>query len=263
MLSDAAREDVVRYVVNAEFNAAALYFSDGSFLQFEHTGRQNRWARPSADDTRAGAVCRSLAQFRLNAKHLQLFFTDGSNVEYFQRTLDKDMIEHFVGELQRYKAMGEKALGQVSDAALNRIPVKDGNSIGMIVRHISGNLTSRFTDFLTTDGEKPWRKRDDEFEERYYSRSDVESMWKAGWDVVTRELAAVKDADMDKTVTIRGVPFSVHEALSRLVSHVAYHVGQIVVLARMAAEGEWHWITIPKGQSESYNQNPTKEKRLT
>jgi hypothetical protein len=173
------------------------------------------------------------------------------------------MIKDFLNEMHRYKAVAEKAMAQIPDDALNKLPVKDGNSIAMIVRHLNGNLRSRFTDFLTTDGEKPWRQRDAEFQEQNYSRSEVMAMWQAGWDVVERELPKVTDADFDKTVTIRGVQFTAHEALTRLVAHLAYHVGQIVMLARMARDGEWQWITIPKGASEVYNQNPTMEKKLT
>ena len=169
-------------------------------------------------------------------------------------------IKDFLDEFERYKVIGEKAIDQVPDAALNRILAKDGNSIAMLVRHINGNLMSRFTDFLNSDGEKPWRKRDLEFEERNYSRSEVNALWSQGWETVERELTKVTDDDLETTVTIRGVPFTAHGALCRLVAHAAYHVGQIVLLARVTAE-EWHWITIPKGESEQYNQNPAMEKK--
>ena len=170
------------------------------------------------------------------------------------------LIKDFLDEFERYKVMGEKAIAQVPDAALNRILAKDGNSIAMLVRHINGNLRSRFTDFLNSDGEKPWRQRDLEFEERNYSRSEVNAMWAEALETVKRELAKITDDDLEKEVTIRGVPFTAHGAICRLVAHFSYHVGQIVLLARVAAE-QWHWITIPKGQSEQYNQNPTMEKK--
>jgi hypothetical protein len=137
----------------------------------------------------------------------------------------------------------------------------NGNSIAMLVRHLGGNLASRFTDFLTADGEKPWRNRDDEFADGVYSRAEVDEAWRAGWDVLRRELAALTDADLERQVTIRGQGLTVHAALCRSLAHAAMHVGQIILLARIVATDEWKWISIPKGQSQQYNQNPTLEKR--
>jgi hypothetical protein len=170
------------------------------------------------------------------------------------------MIEDFSIEYRRYRALGERALAQMSDAALNHVPAPDGNSAAMIVRHLGGNLASRFTDFLTTDGEKPWRDRDAEFETRAYTRDEVEAWWRGGWDVLETQLAALADADLTRTVTIRGQPLSVHAALTRSAAHAAHHVGQLVLLARMTAEGPWHWLSIPKGESAAYNLAPTRER---
>lgn len=170
-------------------------------------------------------------------------------------------VKDFIDEYQRYRLVGEKAMAQVPDDALNRIVAPDGNSIAMIVRHVGGNLVSRFTDFLTTDGEKPWRNRDDEFVEGAYTRAEVDEAWRTGWSVVETELEKLTDDDLERIVTIRGQELSVHAALSRSVTHVAMHMGQIVLLARMLATDEWKWITIPKGQSQQYNQNPVLEKR--
>ena len=159
------------------------------------------------------------------------------------------LTKDFLDEFARYRAIGQKALAQISDDSLNRIPCKDGNSVAMVVRHISGNLKSRFTDFLHSDGDKPWRQRDSEFEERIYSRSDVDTMWAAGWDVLEKELATLTDADLESKVTIRGIPLTVHEALCRASAHIAYHVGQVVLLARMHAQADWRWISLPKAKS--------------
>jgi hypothetical protein len=156
------------------------------------------------------------------------------------------MIAHVATELARYKTIGESAMAQVADDGLNRIGSADGNSIAMIVRHMSGNFFSRFTDFLTSDGEKPWRDRDREFVERPYSRAEVEAMWTGGWRAMLEAIGALSEADLDRTVTIRGEPVTVHAALCRALAHAAYHVGQIVLLARLVAPGEWQWITIPK-----------------
>ena len=164
------------------------------------------------------------------------------------------MIENFLKEYQTYRRIGEKALAQVSDEALNRVIGTDNNSVAVIVRHISGNLRSRFTDFLTSDGEKPWRDRDSEFADVTYDRQAVARMWAEAFELVEQELAALTDADLERQVTIRNVPHTVHEALCRSVAHTASHVGQIVLLARILNEGDWQWISIPKGKSREVNQ---------
>jgi len=170
------------------------------------------------------------------------------------------MLEPLVNEFARYRVIAEKALAQVPDDVLNQVPVADGNSMAMLVRHLSGNLVSRFTDFLASDGEKPWRNRDAEFEERFYSRSEVDHMWQQGWSLLERTLSELSDADLATTVRIRGLELTVQAALVRSVAHVAYHVGQIVLLARNSKEETWEWISIPKGDSVEYNKNPTKER---
>jgi hypothetical protein len=170
------------------------------------------------------------------------------------------MIDDFRTEYRRYRALGERALAQTSDGALNHVSAPDANSAAMIVRHLGGNLASRFTDFLTTDGEKPWRDRDAEFETRAYRRDEVETWWRRGWDVLEAQLAALTDADLARTVTIRGQPLSVHAALARSSAHAAYHVGQLVLLARMTAEGPWRSLSIPKGESAAYNLAPSRER---
>ena len=171
------------------------------------------------------------------------------------------MIKDFIDEYQRYRSIGQKAIAQVSDEALNQVTGADNNSIAMIVRHISGNLRSRFTDFLTSDGEKTWRDRDAEFADATYDRQAVERMWAEGYQIVEDQLATLTDADLKRQVTIRGMPLSVSEALCRSVAHTAYHVGQIVLLARILSEGNWQWISVPKGKSQEYNLNPTMEKK--
>ena len=171
------------------------------------------------------------------------------------------MLKDFVDEYERYKLIGRKALAQVSDDFLNKVIGADNNSIAVIVRHISGNLISRFTDFLTSDGEKSWRDRDSEFAEKDYSREELDEIWEKGWKVLEATLGELTDDDLIRTVTIRGHKHSVHEALSRSMAHIAYHTGQIVLLARIFNDGNWQWISVPKGKTQEYNQNPTMEKR--
>ena len=170
------------------------------------------------------------------------------------------MLADFVDEYRRYRLTGERALAQIPDDALDRIGAPDGNSPAMLVRHLSGNLASRFSDFLTSDGEKAWRDREEEFAERSYTRAEMDALWADGWQVLETTLAGLTDADLARTVTIRGQPWSVHAALCRSLAHVAYHVGQLVLLARQSADSSWRWISIPKGGSDAYNAAPHLER---
>jgi uncharacterized damage-inducible protein DinB len=170
------------------------------------------------------------------------------------------MLNDFLDEYRRYQSLGARALAQVPDAALNHVPSPEGNSAAMIVRHMSGNLASRFTDFLTTDGEKPWRDRDAEFAERQYSRTEVDAMWAQGFLVIEQTVGALTAADLTREVTIRGQPLSVHAALCRSIAHVAYHAGQLVLLARELADGPWQSLSIPRGQSAAANAAPSGER---
>lgn len=166
----------------------------------------------------------------------------------------------FTAEFAKYRSLGEKAMAQVSDEALNRVLAPEGNSIAMLVRHIGGNLTSRFTDFLTTDGEKPSRDRDGEFGEGTFTRAHVNDAWTGGWSVLENTLKSLTDADLDTGVSIRGEPITVHQALVRSLAHTSMHVGQIILLARILASDEWRTLSIPKGQSKQYNQGFAQDK---
>jgi hypothetical protein len=150
-----------------------------------------------------------------------------------------------------YKALGERAIAQVpGDAGLHTLLDPDSNSIAIIVKHVAGNLRSRFRDFLTTDGEKPDRDRDAEFEMTgAVSREDILAWWNEAWAVAMDALEALRPEDLERTVFIRGEAFLVAEALNRSVTHTAYHVGQIVYLARHLAWPEWKSLSIPRGKS--------------
>ena len=131
----------------------------------------------------------------------------------------------------------------------------------MIVWHLAGNLRSRFTNFLTSDGEKPWRDRDSEFQARPdVARDELLEQWNVGWATLFAALEPLTDDDLSRIVTIRGEKFRVHEALHRLLAHTSYHVGQIVYLAKTFRASEWDCLTIPLGKSQEYNRNPTHEK---
>lgn len=171
------------------------------------------------------------------------------------------MIKNFIDEFLRYKLMGQKAIAQISDSGLNQIPGHEMNSVAMIVRHISGNLASRFTGFMTSDGEKSWRNREEEFVTQEFDRQQIMELWESGWQVLEIELAKLGEDDLSKQITIRGQALTVHQALCRSLAHIANHIGQIILLARLQTQENWDWISIPKGKSADYNQNPTMEKR--
>jgi len=168
------------------------------------------------------------------------------------------LIADFRSEYARYRQLAEKALAQMPDAELNCVPAPDANSAAMIVRHMSGNLISRFTNFLTEDGEKPNRDRDREFDERPYTRTEVTELWANGFAALDEALAPLTDADLERTVTIRQQSMTVHAALARSLAHLSYHVGQIVLLARIHAAAPWESLSIPKGQSTQYNAAPSR-----
>ena len=169
------------------------------------------------------------------------------------------LTKSFLDEYARYRATAEKAMAQISDEALNRVVSADGNSIATLVRHISGNMISRFTDFMTSDGEKSWRERDAEFDAGPFSRAEVDDAWKRGWEVLEREVGRLGDEDFTRTVTIRGQAMTVLEALLRNVTHIAMHIGQIILLARVSAGDEWKTLSIPRGQSRQFNEQMARE----
>ena len=144
-------------------------------------------------------------------------------------------------------------MAQVADEQLFASLDAEANSIAIIVKHLAGNMRSRFTDFLTSDGEKPDRNRDSEFEEAASTRDELMRQWENGWAIVFGALEPLTDEDMDRTVTIRGEAHSVMQAIHRQVAHYAYHVGQIVLLAKHAAGPRWESLSVPRGKSEEFN----------
>jgi hypothetical protein len=154
--------------------------------------------------------------------------------------------------LRYYKKLAERAMSQVSDEALLASPDPESNSIAIIVKHLAGNMRSRFTDFLTSDGEKPDRKRDTEFESPAGTRAELMAMWEAGWKYVFEALTALKETQLSEKVYIRSQAHSVMQAINRQVAHYAYHVGQIVYLAKHYAGANWKSLTVPRGKSEDF-----------
>jgi len=164
------------------------------------------------------------------------------------------------GEFRRYEALGRNAVAQLSDEQLHEERGATGNTITTLVWHVAGNLESRFTDFLDSDGEKVWRDRESEFVKRIVARAEVTAKWEKGWNVLFAALDELDDERLLATVTIRGVALSVLEALHRSLGHASYHVGQIVFLAKSLRGEDWDYLSIPPGGSAAYNRNPVREK---
>lgn len=169
-------------------------------------------------------------------------------------TLSKIYIESAKKRFLSYKELGERSIAQVDDRQIHWKPDENSNSITIIVKHMSGNMLSRFTDFLTSDGEKPWRERDAEFEEDNCTREQLLSTWEKGWQCLMNAVNGLKEDDLSRMVTIRREELSVVDALNRQLAHYAYHVGQIVYLAKMMKSEDWKSLSIPRKGSKEYNE---------
>lgn len=159
-----------------------------------------------------------------------------------------------VSSFRSYKRLAERALEQVSDNEFFAQIDEESNSLAVIVKHIAGNLRSRWTDFLTTDGEKPDRYRDTEFELIGDTRKSLMHYWEAGWQTLFGTLEQLSADDLSKTVTIRGEPHTVVEAINRQLTHYAYHVGQVVFLAKHLKAKEWKTLSVPRNRSAQFNE---------
>jgi hypothetical protein len=164
-------------------------------------------------------------------------------------------LQDSLGVFHYYKKLGEQAMAQCPDDALFAILDAESNSIAIIVKHMAGNMRSRWTDFLTTDGEKPDRNRDTEFEDAPRTRAELMAMWERGWKHVFDALAPLADDDVVRKITIRTEPHSVMQAINRQIAHYSYHVGQIVFLAKhlaAKATGTWQSLSVPRGHSRQF-----------
>ena len=164
--------------------------------------------------------------------------------------IEQHYLDDTLLQLRKLKAQAERAIAQVGDAQLTALLDPEANSIALIMRHMAGNMRSRWTDFLTSDGEKPDRNRDSEFVlDEGTRRADVMGWWEDGWNRTLHAIEALRPEDLSKTVTIRGEPHTVLEAINRQVAHYASHVGQIVLLAKHYAGPNWQTLSIPRGRS--------------
>jgi hypothetical protein len=152
-----------------------------------------------------------------------------------------------------YKTLGEKALEQVNEAQLHWQFNEHSNSMATIIKHIAGNSISRWTDFLTTDGEKDWRNRDDEFEDNIDTKAELMALWKKGSQCLFNAIDQLTGGDLDRTLYIRNEAHTVTEAINRQLAHIPYHVGQLVFVAKTMAGDNWNSLSIPKGQSAAFN----------
>ena len=177
----------------------------------------------------------------------------GGNILRMALELTTSCLKDSVSLFRFYKRLGDGALAQASEEAVFTVLDPEANSIAIIVKHLEGNMRSRWRDFLTTDGEKPDRDRDAEFEAPPKTRAEVLALWESGWELVFRELDRVTEPDLTRTIYIRGEAHSVMQAIHRQLAHYAYHVGQIVLLAKHFAGSQWKSLTIPRGKSASFN----------
>jgi len=168
--------------------------------------------------------------------------------------LAAEFLSAAINAFEANKRLADRAVEQVPDDKLHLALDENTNSIAVIMKHVAGNLTSRWTDFLTTDGEKPERNRDGEFVDSFSSRAELLDCWERGWGCLLETLKNLKRDDLEKTVLIRGEPHSVPLALERSLGHTCYHIGQIVQVARIHAGEKWSTLTIPRGGSAQFNE---------
>ncbi len=163
-------------------------------------------------------------------------------------------LSSYTKRINYYKILGEQTFEQLNEIDFHYQPNEESNSIAVIIQHLAGNMRSRFTNFLIEDGEKYWRNRDAEFVEQYLSKEQLLKCWQMGWDCYLNAVTGLTETDLEKTITIRGEQLTVLDALNRQLAHYPYHVGQIVYLGRLIKNKTWHNLSIPKGQSQQFNE---------
>lgn len=167
--------------------------------------------------------------------------------------MNENYLSSVIKQFQYNRELGWKTITQMPDEALGWQHNPESNSIVTLVKHLSSNMLSRWTDFLTSDGEKDWRNRDDEFEAELLDRDSLKAAWDKGWDCLISTIKSLKPDDLEKIVYIRNQGHTVVEAINRQLSHYSYHVGQIVFIGKMVCNDQWQSLSIPRGQSKSYN----------
>ena len=168
--------------------------------------------------------------------------------------IEQIFLESVIKRFKEHKVLGEKTFEQLNDDEMHFQPNKASNSIAVIIQHLHGNMLSRWTNFLTEDGEKEWRNRDDEFEVQQFTKQQLIEKWNEGWNVFLASLQSLTENDLSKTITIRSQPLNVIDAINRQMAHYSYHVGQIVYLGRWIKQNEWISLSVPKNKSKEFNE---------
>jgi uncharacterized damage-inducible protein DinB len=168
--------------------------------------------------------------------------------------IEQIFLESAIKRFKEHKVLGEKTFEQLNDDEMHFQPNEASNSIAVIIQHLHGNMLSRWTNFLTEDGEKEWRNRDDEFEVQQFTRQQLIEKWNEGWNVFLASLQSLTENDLSKTITIRSQPLNVIDAINRQMAHYSYHVGQIVYLGRWIKQNEWISLSVPKNKSKEFNE---------
>jgi hypothetical protein len=168
-------------------------------------------------------------------------------------------LNSYIKRITYYKSLGEQTFAQLDELDFHYQPNEESNSIAIIIQHVAGNMLSRFTHFLTEDGEKEWRQRDAEFEEQHMSKEQLLQLWQKGWDCYLGAVQSLTEADLEKTITIRTEPLTVTDALNRQLAHYPYHIGQMVYIGRMIKNKTWRNLSIPKGASQQFNEQMKKK----
>jgi uncharacterized damage-inducible protein DinB len=168
-------------------------------------------------------------------------------------SIERDFIDASIRKMREYRQLAEDAMAQLSADEWHYQPNENSNCVAQIITHMAGNMRSRWTNFLTEDGEKTWRRRDDEFNQVATGADELMQTWASGWEVFFSALENLQDTDLGKMVFIRQQPLSVTDAIIRQLTHYSMHVGQIVYLAKMMRNQDWKSLSIPRGQSEQFN----------
>jgi len=165
----------------------------------------------------------------------------------------KVFLDSYIKRSLYYKELGDKTFEELNETDFHFQPDEESNSIAIIIQHVAGNMKSRFTNFLTEDGEKEWRNRDTEFEEKHLPKVELLQIWNKGWDCFLDAVTSLNENDLLKTITIRSEQLHVIDALNRQMAHYPYHVGQIVYIGKMIKKEQWKSLSIPKGKSDEFN----------
>lgn len=175
--------------------------------------------------------------------------------------VSQNYLESSIKQFEYYKSLGDKTFAQISDEEIHWQFNEDSNSIAIIVKHIVGNMLSRWTNFLTEDGEKTWRQRDTEFEDTYTSKAEMLADWEKGWQCLFDAIQPLKSEDVSSIIYIRNQGHTVLEAMTRQLCHYSYHIGQLVYVGKMITSTNWTSLSIPKGNSASYNKEKFKKEK--